>query len=292
MRKPRKPFAALLLSLFPGLGQIYNGQLTKGLIFILIDLLFPVLFGLTGVLLNMSGLMVMLVVAIAFVIYRMEDGYIVAKRLKDYELKAINKWYIYLLVALALIGIRVFLDAPTSTRIQTFKIPTPSMIPTLQPGDRVVAQLNAYKETKIEYGDIVVFNSPKGGIWTFRVIGLPLDSIEIIDGNVSVNGRQNEIKEGKEYLSDDQTVIEFEEELENKKKIKTLRFKNNSFPDARIMARKLIPENEYFLMGDSRDNALDSRFIGTIKKEDILGRVIYTYWGNSSDRINIDLRLE
>lgn len=166
------------------------------------------------------------------------------------------------------------------------------MVPTLQPGDRVVAQLNAYKETKIEYGDIVVFNSPKGGIWTFRVIALPLDSIEIVDGSVLVNGQLNEIKEGKEYSSDDQEVIEFEEQLKNKKKIKTLRFKNNSFPDTRTMAKKLIPENEYFLMGDSRDNALDSRFIGTIKKDDILGRIIYSYWANTWDRINIDLRLE
>jgi signal peptidase I len=58
------------------------------------------------------------------------------------------------------------------------------------------------------------------------------------------------------------------------------------------MAKKLIPENEYFLMGDNRDNAFDSRFIGTIKKEDILGRVIYSYWGNTSDRINIDFRLQ
>jgi signal peptidase I len=292
MIKPRKPFAALLLSLFPGLGQIYNGQLTKGLIFVLIDLLFPVVFGLTGLLLNMSGLMIMVAVGIVFLIYRMADGYIVAKRLKEYELKAINKGYIYLLFALALIGIRVFLDAPTSTGIQTFKIPTPSMVPTLQPGDRVVAHLNSYKETKIEYGDIVVFNSPKGGIWTSRVIGLPLDSIEIVDGSVFVNGQLNEIREGKEYNSQDEEVIEFEEELKNKKKIKTLRFKNNSFPDARTMAKRLIPENEYFLMGDSRDNAFDSRFIGTIKEEDILGRVIYSYWGNSSDRINIDFKMK
>lgn len=102
MIKPRKPFAALLLSLFPGLGQIYNGQLTKGLIFILIDLLFPVLFGLSGLLLDMRGLVIMVVMGIAFVIYRMADGYIVAKRLKDYELKAVNKGYIYLLLALAL----------------------------------------------------------------------------------------------------------------------------------------------------------------------------------------------
>jgi signal peptidase I len=162
----------------------------------------------------------------------------------------------------------------------------------LQPGDRVVAHLNSYKETKIEYGDIVVFNSPKGGIWTSRVIGLPLDSIEIVDGSVFVNGQLNEIREGKEYNSQDEEVIEFEEELKNKKKIKTLRFKNNSFPDARTMAKRLIPENEYFLMGDSRDNAFDSRFIGTIKEEDILGRVIYSYWGNSSDRINIDFKMK
>jgi len=292
MVKRRKPVAALLLSLLPGLGQIYNGQLTKGLAFVLFDLLFPVIFGLTGLALNLSGLMIMLVVATTFVVYRMADGYIVAKRLKDYELKAINKWYVYLFYTLSLVGIRLFLDAPTSTGIQTFKIPTPSMVPTLLQGDRVVAQLNAYNKTLIDYGDIVVFNSPEGGIWTFRVVGLPLDSIEIIDGKVSVNGQLNEVKEGARYLSDGQEVIEFEEQLQNNKRIKTVRFKSNSFPDARTMAKKLIPENEYFLMGDNRDNAFDSRFIGTIKKEDILGRVIYSYWGNTSDRINIDFRLQ
>jgi len=280
--EPRNPIAAALLSLFPGLGQIYNGQLIKGIVFLLIDLITPVLFGISGMLLNINGLVAMLVVSVVFIIYRMADGFAVAKRLKEYELKPTNKWYVYLVFALLTIGSRIFLDIPASTGIQTFKINTPSMAPTLEPGDRVVAQLYKYKKTEIQYGDIVVYNSPKGGVWTSRVIALPLDSIEVIDGIVSVNGQVNEVKQNKEYILDAQEVIEFEEELQNNKKICTLRFKNNPYREGRTMANKFVPENEYFLMSDNRDDAFDSRFLGTIKKEDIVGKVIYSYWPNSS----------
>jgi len=61
MIKRRKPFSALLLSIIPGLGQIYNGQLKKGLVFLTIDLLVPIAFGLTGILNNLSGLVTLVV---------------------------------------------------------------------------------------------------------------------------------------------------------------------------------------------------------------------------------------
>jgi signal peptidase I len=291
MIKQRRPNTALLLSVMPGLGQIYNGELRKGLIILGIDLLFPILFALSGILLYMSGLIAMVVVAILLLVYRMADGFIIARRSVNYEVKPFNRWYYYLLFAISTVVIRMFLDAPTSTGIQTFKIPTPSMIPTLQPGDKVVAKLMNFNRDKIDYGDIVIFNSPRGGIWTFRVIGLPKDSVEIQRGGVYVNGQLNQMNEMRGYVSDGQEVVEFEETLKNNKKIKTLRFKTPIHEGTREMEKKFVPENEYFLMGDHRDNALDSRFLGTIRKDDILGQVIYTYWGNNSDRININLRL-
>lgn len=222
MIKRRKPFSALLLSIIPGLGQIYNGQLQKGLFFLTIDLLVPISFGLTGILNNLSGLVTLAVFSISFIIYRMTDGFVQAKKLIDYELKSYNKWYVYLSFVVVLAIVRTFLDLPASTGIQTFKIPTPSMNPTMQPGDRVVANLNYYDNNQIQQGDIVVFNSPQGGIWTFRVIGMPNDSIEVKEGKVYVNNQLNELTPTGEYVLDDQEVIQYQEQLNPTKKIKTL----------------------------------------------------------------------
>lgn len=292
MVKPRKPFVALLLSVLPGLGQIYNGQVKKGLLFILIDLLVPILLGLFGILHHISGLVLMLCYGIAFVIYRMADGYIVAKRLKHYELQPFNKWYVYLLIAVSLFVIRVFLDGPTSMGYQTFQLATPSMAPTLHRNDRVMTDLYGRKDQKVDYGDIVMFNSPQDDVWAFRVIALPLDTIEIVDGLVYVNGEVNAIEEKNRYLFNEREEIEYEEKLSNNKKIKTLRSAHNNFPAARNMPALMVPEDEFFLMGDNRDNVMDSRFIGTIGRDELVGKVLYIYWGDSYDRINIDLRPE
>lgn len=288
MKKRRKPFSALLLSIIPGLGQIYNGQLRKGFVFLTIDLLVPIAFGFSGILNNLTGLVTLLVYSISFLVYRMADGFVQAKKLIDYELKSYNKWYVYLSFVIVLGIIRTFLDLPTSTGIQTFNIPTPSMNPTMQPGDRVVASLNYYDKNPIQQGDIVIFNSPQGGVWTFRVIGMPNDSIEIKEGKVNINNQLIELTIKDKYFLEDLEVIRYDEKLSPTKTIKTLRYKNVMMTSTRTFDKTRIPENEYFLMGDNRDDAFDSRFLGTIKKDDILGRVIYSYWGNNSERINMD----
>jgi len=287
MIKSRNPFLALLLSIIPGLGQIYNGQLRKACVFLAIDLIGPIIFGLTGVLNNLEGLVILVVFSLSFMIYRMADGLVQAKKLANYELKTYNKGYVYLSFVIAFSVVRTFLDIPASTGIRTFITRTPAMNPTLQPEDCIVANLDYYNSNTIQQGDIVVFNAPQGGIWIFRIIGLPNDSIEIKDGYVYVNNLLNETIATNEYILGDQVVIEHLERINSAKTISTLRHKQPLMQETQAFEKTRIPENEYFLMGDNRDNAFDSRFIGAIKKDDILGRVMYSYWGSTRDRINI-----
>ncbi len=287
MIKPRKPFLALLISLVPGLGQIYNGQVKKGLMFLLIDLIVPFLFGWSGILKNFNGFIALLVFTVLFMIYRMADGFVSGRKLKNYEVKRYNQWYIYLGYFIAFSTIRTYIDLPFSTGIQTFIITSVSMNPTMQPGDRVVTSVDYYDNHTIGRGDIVVFNPPNGEFWIFRVIGMPNDSLEVKDGVVYINNYSHETTKTKEYDLEGFGVIQYNEEISPDKTITTLR--GNRFT-AKDFERIIIPENEYFLMGDNRDNAHDSRYLGTIKREDIVGRVLYTYWGNASNRINIDFR--
>ncbi len=290
MTKKRKPLLASILALVPGLGQLYNGNPTKAGIYLTIDILVPIAMGIFGLLKNFEGLIIIFVFSISFIIYRIIDAYQSAQQQESYELKRYNRWFIYLTYFLALVVFRVFVDLPVSTRIQTFHIPTPSMYPTIQPGDRIVTDVNRYSDYTPKRGEIVTFNSPEGGIWTFRVVGLPQEFIEVKEGKVYINDEICELAPSDTVLVDDFEATIFQETLRDVS-ISTVRYNQAPHYDTRTFEKMQIPEKEYFLMGDNRDNALDSRFIGTIAQDDILGQVIYSYWGETSDRINIDLRV-
>jgi signal peptidase I len=223
-------------------------------------------------------------------LYRMVDGYVVAQKRKQFIPRPYNTIPLYLMYAGVIIAMSFLLDPKTLMGVKTFKIPMPSMQPVMQPGDMVVAGMKYYRHHPIVYGDIVTFNGPNDQEWVFRVIGLPLDSIRIQDGNVYINNLINKRTERSRSLQDEMEVINYEEELANGKIIRTLSFANNSFipPNVHQMSTMALGTGEYFLMGDFRDNAMDSRFIGVIRKEDITGKILYSYWGNSLDRINID----
>lgn len=167
-------------------------------------------------------------------------------------------------------------------------VPTGSMKPTILVGDRVLVNKLAY-DLKIPYttvhlaqwadpvrGDIVVFYSPKDETRLIkRVIGVPGDVIGLKKNKLFINGVFITYKTVNKTLfdqvdqADKSTHVFFEEELPGKKHkimLSTTRASLNTFSPI------VIPEGQYFMMGDNRDNSADSRFFGFVKRERIVGR--------------------
>ena len=152
--------------------------------------------------------------------------------------------------------------------VQAFKIPSGSMIPTLQIGDHILVNKLAYgvrmpflERYLVEYttpqrGDVVVFIFPEDRSKDFikRVIGLPGDMVEVHDGRVRVNGRDLD----EAYLD------------------QQLNMSHSSKPPT------YVKPGYYFVMGDNRDNSSDSRIWGLVPKKYVYGKALFRYWPLSS----------
>lgn len=138
--------------------------------------------------------------------------------------------------------------------IQAFFIPSLSMYPTLDKGDRVLVNKVSYHVHDIHRGDVVVFRRPPNagaeGIKDLikRVIGLPGDVIEAKDGVVYINGRRLE----EPYIDKGDTT-------EN-------------------LDRRQIRPHQIFVMGDNRNDSEDSRIFGPINEDLIVGRAFVRIW--------------
>lgn len=139
-----------------------------------------------------------------------------------------------------------------SSVVEAATIPTPSMLPTIQLQDRVIIDKLFYKFSGIQRDDIIVFNPPKnldptGDYWIKRVIGLPGDKVQI--------------KGGKVYINDQELTEPYEMEAPNY-----------------TYGPVIIPKDSYFLLGDNRNNSLDSHYWGALPAKDIEGKAILRYW--------------
>lgn len=286
---PRNAFVAFLLSIFtPGLGQIYNGQLKKGAYLFFSLLFFNVIFGVTNATHSFYGLASLFAIEIFLRIYIIIDAIIYARRLKEYVRKNYNTWYYHTMLAILTLIIIWAYDPKSIFGIETFSMPTSSNQPTIQVGDWVVGDMKAYQKSEPNYGDLIIYKKDDGYFYTSRIVGLPNDLLEINDNIVSINGKKSKTILIKETVTDNVEALEFEEELINGHKHKIYKFKQ-TFDSTKTNIKDIkVPANSYYILGDNRDNSADSRYIGFINKQDIYGRVIYSYWGKSIDRININ----
>jgi len=165
--------------------------------------------------------------------------------------------------------------------VKPYRIPSPSMVPTLDPGDRVLVARFWYRVTKPQRGDIVVFNWPptpfireRGG-WTGphyvfikRLIGLPGDVLSLRDGYVYVNG----VRLDEPYVAKQADGRPVPTEPGAALAGSTLRR-----PWSLAQPYK-VPPGTYFMMGDNRQDSDDSRDWGPVAMRDIIGKAFFVYW--------------
>lgn len=288
--KPRNLFIAFLLSLFfPGLGQIYNGQPKKGVIFLGLIILIPIFFGYMRLTNSFYGLFSLVFIQFVLRFYIIIDGIKNAARQKEYILKPYNTWYYHLFIAIGMVVITMGYSSSKVLGIETFKISTSSNNPTLQVGDLVIVDLKAYKNTEPNYGDIIAYLGPDNFIYTFRVVGRPNDQIELIDNLVSINGKPSKAKFIKETINEGVLVEQFKEKLPNGHRHLIYKYKVPYDITKSNFKNIVVPSDNYFVLGDNRDNAADSRYVGFISKDKIIGRIVFSYWGKTgTKRMNIE----
>ncbi|PCI24688.1 MAG: signal peptidase I [SAR324 cluster bacterium] len=176
------------------------------------------------------------------------------------ENKTVREWVEALIFALVVAGIfRTWLYAP-------YKVPTGSMIHTIEIGDHIFVNKHSYGfvipftgkrlfASKVERGDIVVFPNPRNTDMDFikRIVAIGGDVLEFKDEDVYING----VKEKAPYV-----------------------FYNENLPPFLLNDRIVIPEGKLWAMGDNRRNSSDSRVWGFVDESTVEGKGQIIFWSH------------
>ena len=177
---------------------------------------------------------------------------------------------------------------------EPFRIPSGSMLPTLEIGDFILVNKFSYgvripvwNKKVVELGapkrgDVVVFRYPKDTSVDYikRIIGLPGDKITYYNKTVYINGepiRQEIVGDYKEHIPG---LIKVYQEQFGDMDHKILREPGKVIIDDNWV----VPANSYFAMGDNRDNSNDSRFWGFVPDQNLVGKAVFVWmnWGSWS----------
>ena len=194
---------------------------------------------------------------------------------------------------------------------EPFKIPSGSMIPTLRIGDLIlvnkfhygvrlpVINLKVLDNHQPQRGDVMVFRYPPQPSLDYikRVVGVPGDEVAYLNKRLTINGQPVDKTPVPEFYDGEamRYARQFQERLGNK----TFRTLNDDdrpafipgvadFPQKNLCqysiegVRCKVPEGHYFMMGDTRDNSLDSRYWGFVPERNIVGKAFFV-WMNFGD---------
>ncbi|MDB9937265.1 signal peptidase I [Candidatus Pelagibacter sp.] len=189
--------------------------------------------------------------------------------------------------------------------IQPFYIPSSSMEPTLLIGDRLFVTKYSYGYSRHSFpfsppiidgkifsnspkaGDVIVFKTPADNRTDYikRLIGLPGDKIQFINGDLILNNiqilRSQVIKKDVIYCGNQTIEVNtFKEKLPNGKTYHTVYLKNYSFQNSDIFT---VPEKYYFFLGDNRDCSKDSRYltsVGYVHEDNLVGKARFIFFSS------------
>jgi signal peptidase I len=202
----------------------------------------------------------------------------------------VNEWTINILILLF----------GTTTLVQAFIVPTPSMDTTVRVGDHllvdkltyapggpILKHLLPYEEPK--RGDIIVFRYPSDISQNYvkRVIGVPGDRIHLVNKTVYLNGHpltepyvQHIFPNIQQYRDNFPNSSPTPEEPVQERAMQMIA--------QHVMDGDLVvPPDSFFAMGDNRDNSLDSRYWGFVPRENIIGKPLFIFWSYDADTADL-----
>jgi signal peptidase I len=301
VNRPRRPLVALFAGLLlPGLGQVYNGEPARGAALLFsVAMVLPAAawLALHGPRSLLTPVIVAGVVAsLVLYVYSVKVAYRTAARLRDgFSPGPWNRGTVYF--ALFVFG-HLFVLSPLAgyTKghlIETFKVPSASMLPAIFPGDKIFADKRVGHPggQKLRRGAIAVFVYPNDRTTLFvkRVIGLPGDRIEIDGTMVKVNGteiRHEELHDlgdpALNRLLDDYQA--FRESAEQGSY--AVFWRKDSKPE---QFSTVVPNGQVFVLGDNRDVSHDSRRFGALPIADVTA-VARQVWFSADAHDGIRLR--
>jgi len=167
----------------------------------------------------------------------------------------------------------LILASARSSLADHYEVPSGSMEPTVEIGDRIVVNKAAYGlhvpfthaiEARFDgpqIGDVVVLDSPdEDKVLLKRVVATPGTTIEVRDGHITIDGAQAPVVDGIEQLGSSRHPVSFAD---------------GGGPDFGPMT---IPDDRYLVMGDNRGNSRDGRYFGLVTREAILGHAVGVFW--------------
>ncbi|RFO95529.1 signal peptidase I [Rhodoferax lacus] len=233
------------------------------------------------------------------------DGDIAQAKVKLY----MQPWWLDWTAGLFPVIITVFLLR--SFLFEPFKIPSGSMIPTLLVGDLILVNKFTYglrlpvlnikitEGNKPQRGDVMVFRYPPKPSLDYikRVVGVPGDTVAYLNKRLTINGRVQPTTTVPEFFDED--AMRYYKQYEELLGEKTHRLLNDDdrpafvpgadkFPGHEGCSYTIegvtckVPEGQYFMMGDNRDNSMDSRYWGFVPERNIVGKAIFV-WMNFSN---------
>ncbi len=285
--KLRRPWLAALLSLFTGwLGQLYNRQPRRAALTFSVGVAFALLVTFTPPR-TFSAMAMLFAFAVVWQLAVATDAFLQARRLQAIPLARYNHVIVYagLVIAVVLLssGLKHY------RAFESFSIETESNLPTLHQGERVIAY--SVSPNDLARGDMVVLHLPRDPKISYirRIVGLPGERVRMHGGRVVINnvplhrtavepasapssipgGTFVEVTpEGNGYLILDQA------------------------PDSAFdtVQQQRVPEDHYWVLGDNRDNSLDSRAmfqVGFVPAQNIYRKVAFIYWSRDRSRIGM-----
>lgn len=174
-----------------------------------------------------------------------------SEKTKKSKLKEVMEFFTPIIVALIIaIVLKTFVFANAV-------VPTGSMLNTIQLNDKIIASRLTYKFNDPERFDVIIFKFPDNEeeYYVKRIIGLPGETVQIVNGVVYITDQDGQTTQ----LRDDFVTVE---------------------PPKGDFGPYVVPEDSYFVMGDNRNNSLDSRYWETtnyVTRDKIIGKVMFRY---------------